>query len=184
MAYDAPPIVSPFYLEYQRYPYIRGANYVRPMFREHGPYGNFKSRPIERILPPLQGLGAETGEFNIPWWCWDKPGFKDSHAQCWEEANFQKDNFGTAAQGAICSGVASKEACHKRVLESCVSRVISSKCPWSKPPESGSALKTDVSQAFTGITKDPIKLGIVAVGVVALLAKMSGKKTSTRRRRR
>jgi hypothetical protein len=59
MSYDAPPTVSPFYLQYERLPYIRGANYIRPQFREHGPYGNFISRPIERLLPPFAFAGEE-----------------------------------------------------------------------------------------------------------------------------
>lgn len=54
-----PPIVSPWYLQYERYPNVaRGANYVRPVFREHGRYGNFRARPIERIVP---AFGTDDG---------------------------------------------------------------------------------------------------------------------------
>ncbi|MFA4971441.1 MAG: hypothetical protein WC683_02425 [bacterium] len=56
------PIRSPFYAQFERWPYTRGPNYTRAMFREQGPGGYFTAQPMNR-MPPLLGLGyVGTGE--------------------------------------------------------------------------------------------------------------------------
>lgn len=105
-----PPIVSPFYLQWERYPYLRGPNYVRPMFRENSRGGAFRAHPIERTLPPpMAGLGAMDP---VPWWCWDKPLFKKAHQDCWA---WHADN--------------------EAERNTCVNNVIDIACPWNKPPK-------------------------------------------------
>lgn len=58
------PIRSPWYAEYERWPYTRGPNYTRAMFREQGRRGFFTAQPMNR-MPALQGLG----DVNIPAFC-------------------------------------------------------------------------------------------------------------------
>jgi len=58
------PIRSPWYAEYERWPYTRGPNYTRAMFREQGRIGNFRAQPMNR-MPGLSGLG----DINIPAFC-------------------------------------------------------------------------------------------------------------------
>lgn len=67
------------------------------------------------VLGSYQGLsckGASLGadDFQIPWWCWDTPKFKQAHTACWD-LNPEPD---------------------KR--QSCVQTLIDQMCPWSKEP--------------------------------------------------
>jgi len=52
-------IVSPYFIDAVPYPYLRGPNYERPMFREYSRNGNFKSQPI--TVMPSAGFGATPG---------------------------------------------------------------------------------------------------------------------------
>ena len=54
------PVRSPFYAEYERWPYTRGPNYTRAMFREQGRQGYFTAQPMNR-MPGLRGLGSAIG---------------------------------------------------------------------------------------------------------------------------
>lgn len=51
------PIRSPYFPQYTPWPYIKGPNYTRPVFRENTT-GAFAPRPIVR-MPSLKGLGQE-----------------------------------------------------------------------------------------------------------------------------
>lgn len=55
MAYA--PIQNPVYVDATEWPYIKGPNYTRPVFREHSRQGNFVVQPIIR-MPALNGLGC------------------------------------------------------------------------------------------------------------------------------
>lgn len=163
---NRPAIVSPFYLQWERYPYLRGPNYVRPMFREHSRAGNFRAQPIERTLaPPMSGLGAMDP---VPWWCWDTPLFKQAHSHCW-----------------------TLYADDEKKRNDCVNGVIKASCPWDKPPqpETGTEAGKDGSSdadkkdqpnkdyvaSVTGFFKDksgqvdPLKVGLaVLVSAIVL----------------
>ena len=53
--------VNPSYLENTPFPYIKGPNYTRPVFREHGRGGNFVVQPMIR-MQALRGFSGEEGE--------------------------------------------------------------------------------------------------------------------------
>lgn len=157
-----PPIVSPFYLQWERYPYLRGPNYVRPMFRENSRGGSFRPRPIMRM--PLSASEGDTADqFTIPWWCWDKPTFKETHANCWQIED-------TATR------------------EMCINSIIDKVCPWSSPPSETSAAASaqapgELAASVTGVFKDkggnidPLRVGIgVLVGAVIFSQYKKGSK--------
>jgi len=49
-------IVSPYFVDAVPYPYLRGPNYQRPVFREYSRSGNFRAQPITRM--PVSGFGS------------------------------------------------------------------------------------------------------------------------------
>lgn len=56
MAYA--PIQNPTYIDATEWPYIKGPNYTRPVFREHSRQGNFRVQPIIR-MPALSAFGQD-----------------------------------------------------------------------------------------------------------------------------
>lgn len=207
MAYDAPPIVSPFFLQYERYPYTRGPNYVRPMFRENGPYGNFKASPISRVMNrplysaqyPLMGLGATLDYKKCVGDCAAKceyagaPGTEGNFA-CMDACIKECPGEGREGTTVNCSDLCKDQTPNSAGWWSCMSTCtgLDFKPPTPAPPKQAGF--------FDGITKDPLKLGVVAV-VAALIVSQLAKpkpapmpvrvavrpkprKRATRRRRR
>jgi hypothetical protein len=60
-------------------PYAQGTRY----------HGAVWTRPAYRLpwqRRPIAGLGVEGGS-SLPWQCWDEPGFKECHGECWADAH-------------------------------------------------------------------------------------------------
>ena len=56
------PILSPYFLDGVAYPYLRGPDYTRPVFREYSRSGNFKTQPLLR----MPSLGADEQPVSPP----------------------------------------------------------------------------------------------------------------------
>jgi hypothetical protein len=120
------------------------------MFRENSRAGNFRLHTMQRNLgPAVAGLG-EMDE--VPWWCWDTPGFKQAHGKCWN------DNDSDANRNR------------------CIGAIIKKACPWDSPPEkedeeagedNAEDKAKDFTASVTGFFKDkqgepdPLKIGLV-----------------------
>jgi hypothetical protein len=64
-----------------------------------------------------EGAPTGLGQTHIPWTCWDEPGFKDCHAQCWREGYEQCTN--NVDPDAFLGG---KEECIQVLTEQCAVR--------------------------------------------------------------
>jgi hypothetical protein len=107
------------------------------------------------------GLGA----INIPWWCWDKEGFKSAHSACWADANAKADLFGTFQAPSECDGASTKAECHQRLLDKCVQTMINQMCPWSKPPAGGKPASGTPCSSAAAIKYVQSQIGTVADGI-------------------
>lgn len=110
MAYT--PIRNPLYIDATPWPYLKGPNYTRPVFKEHTRQGNFVRQPV-MVMPALSGLG----KVEIPAGCWDSPGFKASHDNCLVEAQ-KKCDFA--------------EPCTTQEHEGCLTKLVAAS-PCGKP---------------------------------------------------
>jgi hypothetical protein len=84
------------------------------------------------------GVGATAlGGGNIPWQCWDEPGFKDCHAECWNEEAANCRNNVDIGPGGIYETM---DECIADMTTTCaVERCVSQYCSQSYVPSRGGA---------------------------------------------
>lgn len=96
------------------------------------------SRTIEGLVNPnigLRGLGNLPVNRNIPFQCWERPGFKDCHAVAYDEG---RDLCAYCAQNPedehLCGGFTSMEDCVERVVNDMSwKNCVASFCPQQDP---------------------------------------------------
>ena len=84
------PILNPVYYHWEPWPHV---------YRRGGWISNVTGRqappsPVRTVVPSgLQGLGE------VPWQCWDQPGFKECQAACFSKA--QATDLSAEAKSAL-----------------------------------------------------------------------------------
>lgn len=83
----------------------------------------------------LQGLGALPANRNIPFQCWERPGFKDCHAVAYDEG---KSYCAYCAENpddtALCGGFSTMDDCIERVVNDMAwKNCVASFCPQQDP---------------------------------------------------
>jgi hypothetical protein len=103
-----------------------------------------EAQPAVPPTPPPVDPGS--GAINIPWWCWNAPGFKSAHGMCWNTT----------------SGVTARNEC--------IQKFIGSMCPWESDPSKKTPTPGGSEQQAGTTQVDSQWMYFAVAGIVAALA--------------
>ncbi len=103
------PIPNPIYYHWEPWPHVyRRGKWINNVT------GQQKAPRSRVVAPGFAGLG----EVNVPWQCWDTPGFKDCQNTCFQKA--QAANLSKEAATLLvdqCFATSCVEPCKARIVE-------------------------------------------------------------------
>jgi hypothetical protein len=155
------PILNPVYYHWEPWPHVyrRGAWLNNVTGRQEPP------NPSREVIPSLSGLGE------VPWQCWDQPGFKDCQQKCFDKAG--ATDLSADAKSALI------ETCfNQECVEPCRSRIVTTDAAPSTTTKSIDDLLAKVTPMNIAIAAVAI-----AIGSTLLLPSKKGRKVKQNKRR-